>query len=115
MAQYITVKDQQFAIGDTVAVHQQILEGKKTRTQIFEGIVIAIQNREENTSFVVRKIASNSIGVEKIFPIMLPSIEKVVVRRKGDTRRSKLYFLRERIGKNAIKVKEKKTVVSQVA
>lgn len=115
MAQFVTFKDQTFAVGDTVVVHQQIQEGKKTRTQLFEGIIISVQNRQENKSFIVRKIASGGIGVEKIFPVQLPTIEKVVLRRKGDVRRSKLFYLRSRIGKSATKVKEKKTVQAVTA
>lgn len=110
MAQSLTIQNQLVEIGDTVAVHQQIQEGKKTRVQIFEGIVIAIQNREENKSFVVRKIATAGVGVEKIFPAFLPSIVKVAVKRKGVVRRSKLYFLRDKVGKRASKLKEKKVV-----
>lgn len=110
MAQHLVIKDQSVSVGDTVAVHQNIQEGGKTRIQIFEGIVIAVQNREENKNFTVRKIATGGIGVEKIFPVMLPSIAKIVVKRKGDVRRSKLYYLREKVGKRATKVKEKKTV-----
>lgn len=108
MAQYLDIQDKKVSIGDTIAVHQNIVEGGKTRVQIFEGIVIAIQNREENKSFTVRKIATNSIGVEKIFPVLLPSIVKVDVKRKGAVRRSKLYYLRGMIGKRASKVKELK-------
>jgi large subunit ribosomal protein L19 len=112
MAQYLTIKDQNISVGDTVRVHQRIVEEKKTRTQVFEGVVIAIRGKEAGKSFVVRKIATGSIGVEKIFPVMLPSIEKIDVKRKGDVRRSKLYYLRERIGKAATKVKEKELPVA---
>lgn len=107
MAQYLNYNDQEVAVGDTIRVHQRIVEEKRTRTQIFEGVVIAIRGKESGKSFVVRKISVGGIGVEKIFPVMLPSIEKIEVKRKGDVRRSKLYYLRERIGKAATKVKEK--------
>lgn len=107
----ITILNQPVHVGDTVAVHQSIKEGGKSRVQVFEGIVIGIQNREENKTFTVRKIATGSIGVEKIFPVMLPSINKVVVKRSGVIRRSKLYHLRQRVGVAASKLKEKKTVV----
>ncbi len=109
MAQYFSYQDQQISIGDTVRVHQQITEGKKTRTQIFEGIVIAIKGRENGKSFTVRKIGSAGIGVEKIFPVQLPGIKKIEVKRKGKVRRSKLYYLRDRVGKAATKIKEKDT------
>lgn len=107
MAQYLTYNDQEVAVGDTIRVHQRIVEEKRTRTQIFEGVVIAIRGKESGKSFVVRKISVGGVGVEKIFPVMLPSIEKIEVKRKGDVRRSKLYYLRERIGKAATKIKEK--------
>ena len=112
MAQYLTYQDQSISVGDTVAIHQKIQEGAKSRIQIFEGIVIAIQNREVNKSFTVRKIASGAIGVEKIFPLRLPSISKIQVKRQGAVRRAKLYYLRDRIGKSANKVREQKTSVT---
>ncbi|MBW7956166.1 50S ribosomal protein L19 [Patescibacteria group bacterium] len=107
MALYLTYNDQNIAVGDTIRVHQKIVEEKRTRTQIFEGVVIAIRGKESGKTFVVRKISVGGIGVEKIFPVMLPSIEKIEVKRKGDVRRGKLNFLRDRIGKAASKVKEK--------
>lgn len=109
MSQYFTYNDTEVSTGDTLRVHQEITEGAKTRVQIFEGIVIAIKNRGNGKSFTIRKIGSNSIGVEKIYPVNLPSIKKIEVKRKGLVRRSKLYFLRERIGKAATRIKEKAT------
>ena len=109
MAQFFTYKDQNIAVGDTVRVHQQISEGEKSRVQIFEGIVIAIRNRGTGKSFIVRRIGSGNVGVEKIIPINMPSIQKIEVKRKGQVRRSKLYYLRDRIGKAATKIKEKKS------
>lgn len=109
MAQYLNYNDQKFSVGDTVRVHQEITEGEKKRVQIFEGIVIAINNRDTGKSFTVRKIGANSIGVEKIFPILLPTIKKIEVKRQGSVRRSKLYYLRDKIGKAATRVKEKTT------
>lgn len=105
MANQLTWKDVNFAVGDTVRVHQTFEEGDKTRTQIFEGLVIAIRGHEGLKSFVVRHIASNNVGVEKIFPVETPTITKVEVKKKGSVRRAKLYFLRERLGKKATKVK----------
>ncbi len=105
MANQVTWQDVNFAIGDTIRVHQTFAEGDKTRTQIFEGIVIAIRGHAGLKSFVVRRIASNNIGVEKIFPIETPTITKVEVKKKGNVRRAKLYFLRDRTGKKATKVK----------
>jgi len=107
MAQNFTYNDQKINIGDTVRVHQEISEGKKTRVQIFEGIVIAIKNKEINKTFTVRKIASGNVGVEKSFPVMMPSIKKIEMKRRGDVKRSKLYYLRDKVGKAASRVKEK--------
>lgn len=107
MSQHFAYQDQTIATGDTVRVHQEISEGDKKRVQVFEGIVIAIKNGGAGKSFTVRKIATNAIGVEKIFPVLLPSIKKIELKRQGDVRRSKLYYLRERIGKAATRIKEK--------
>ena len=93
-----------FSAGDTVKVHIRVKEGKRERIQIFEGVVIKRQNGGVRETFTVRKI-SFGVGVEKIFPVHSPSIEKIEVTRKGKVRRAKLYYLRERIGKKA-KVKE---------
>ncbi|MBL7159409.1 50S ribosomal protein L19 [Candidatus Microgenomates bacterium] len=97
-----------FNVGDEIEVHLKIVEKKKERIQIFKGLVIAIRGREENKNFIVRKIASLGIGVERIFPLNSPWIKKIVVKRKGKVRRAKLYYLRERTGKAAVRVKEKK-------
>ena len=107
MAQTFTYQDQSINVGDNVRVHQEIVEGKKTRVQIFEGLVIAVKNRDINKTFTVRKIATAGVGVEKIFPVMMPSIKKIEVKRRGDVKRSKLYYLRDKVGKAAIRVKEK--------
>lgn len=114
MAQHATYNDQTISSGDTVRIHQEISEGDKTRIQVYEGIVIALKNRGVGQTMTVRKIGANGIGVEKIFPLALSSIKKIEVRRKGNVRRSKLYFLRDRIGKAATRIKEK-TVVAQAA
>ena len=95
-----------YEVGDTVRVHYKIIEGTRERIQIFEGIVIAIDNKGMNKNFTVRKI-SFDVGVERIFPVYSPRIAKVEVRKKGKIRRAKLYFLRERRGKSA-KLKELK-------
>jgi len=108
MSQHFTYNnDQTLSSGDTVKVHQEIIEGGKKRIQIFEGIIIAVKNVGSGQSFTVRKLASSGVGVEKIFPVNLPSIKQIEVIRKGDVRRSKLYFLRDRIGKAATRIKEK--------
>lgn len=115
MAQNFIYNDQKVSVGDNVSIHQEITEGGKKRVQVFEGLVIAIKNRGVGQSFTVRKIATGGIGVEKIFPVALPGIEKIVVKRTGKVRRNKLYYLRERTGKRAIKVKEKKTYTKTAA
>ncbi len=110
MSQYTTTPDnQQLATGDTIRVHQEISEGGKTRVQIYEGLIIAMKNRGNGRTMTVRKIGANGIGVEKIFPVQMPSIKKIEVKRKGAVRRAKLYYLRDRIGKAATKIKEKST------
>ena len=92
--------------GDTVKVHIRVKEGKRERIQIFEGVVLKRQNGGVRETFTVRKI-SFGVGVEKIFPVHSPSIEKIEVTRKGKVRRAKLNYLRDRVGK-AAKVKEAK-------
>ena len=91
-------------VGDTVRVHVHIKEGNRERIQVFEGTVIAKKHGGIEESFTVRRI-SYGIGVEKVFPLHAPSVEKVEVVRKGKVRRAKLYYLRDRVGK-AAKVKE---------
>ena len=91
-------------VGDTVKVHVKVKEGARERIQVFEGTVIAKKHGGIEESFTVRRI-SYGIGVEKVFPLHAPSVEKVEVVRKGKVRRAKLYYLRDRVGK-AAKVKE---------
>lgn len=93
-----------FNVGDTVKVYFKIVEGTVERIQVYEGIVIAKKNGGVRRTFMVRKI-SNGVGVERIFPLHSPRIEKVEVVRRGKVRRAKLYYLRNRVGK-AAKVKE---------
>ena len=95
----------EFNSGDTVAVQVRIREGGRERLQIFEGIVIAKKNRGLNSSFTVRKI-SNGEGVERVFQTHSKLITEIKVKRRGDVRRAKLYYLRERSGRSAI-IKEK--------
>lgn len=115
MAQHFSFQDQDISTGDTVRIHQQIVEGDKKRIQVYEGIVIAIKNRGVGKTFTVRKIGSNGIGVEKIFPVNMPGIVKVEVKSKGAVRRSKLYYLRDRIGKAASRIKEKSIISKTTA
>jgi large subunit ribosomal protein L19 len=93
-----------FSIGDTVKVHYKIIESGKERTQVYEGVVIAIHNKGNDKSFNVRRI-SYDVGVERIFPIYSPKISKIELVRKGSVRRAKLYYLREKSGK-AARIKE---------
>ncbi|MDX1667968.1 MAG: 50S ribosomal protein L19 [Limnobacter sp.] len=94
-----------FAAGDTVIVSVRVVEGSRSRLQAYEGVVIAKRNRGLNSSFIVRKISSGE-GVERTFQTYSPLIEKIEVKRFGDVRRAKLYYLRERSGKSA-RIKEK--------
>jgi len=89
----------QFAVGDTVDVHTRILEGDKERIQIFNGLVIARAGSGSRASFTVRRIVQGE-GVERKFPVHSPKIAKVEVKRSGVTRRAKLYYLRDRVGKS---------------
>jgi large subunit ribosomal protein L19 len=109
MSQHFDYNQTTISSGDTVRIHQEITEGAKKRIQIFEGIVIAIKNGGAGKSFTVRKIGTNGIGIEKIFPVMMPAIKQIELKRKGDVRRAKLYYLRDRIGKAATRIKEKST------
>jgi len=95
----------QFAPGDTVIVNVNVVEGSRKRVQAYEGVVIAKRNRGLNSSFIVRKISSGE-GVERTFQTFSPSIASIEVKRRGDVRRAKLYFLRARSGKSA-RIKEK--------
>ncbi|MCI0506075.1 MAG: 50S ribosomal protein L19 [Gammaproteobacteria bacterium] len=94
-----------FSPGDTVVVNVKVVEGNRERTQAFEGIVIAKRNRGINSSFTVRKV-SHGEGVERVFQTHSPGIQSVKVKRRGDVRRAKLYFLRDLQGK-AARIKEK--------
>jgi len=96
-----------FAPGDTVIVSVNVVEGTRKRVQAYEGVVIAKRNRGLNSSFIVRKI-SNGEGVERSFQLYSPLISAIEVKRRGDVRRAKLYYLRERSGKSA-RIKEKLT------
>lgn len=95
-----------FAPGDTLKVHVKVVEGNKQRVQVFQGIVIARQGDGLRESYKVRKV-SYGVGVERTFPLHTPTVEKIEVVTRGDVRRAKLYYLRDRIGK-AAKVKEKR-------
>ena len=95
-----------FNVGDTVKVHTKVVEGEKERIQVFAGLVIGRRGHGINETFTVRRISYGE-GVERVFPVNSPRIEKVVVDRQGKVRRAKLTYLRERIGKKALAVKAK--------
>ena len=96
----------EFRSGDTVKVHVRVVEGGRERVQVFEGVVIARNGGGINASFTVRKI-SFGVGVERVFPVHAPIIDKIEVTRRGDVRRAKLYYLRDRVGK-AARIKERR-------
>lgn len=96
-----------FKVGDGVRVHTKVREGEKERVQIFGGIVIARKGSGIQETFTVRRISYGE-GVERVFPVNSPNIEKIEVERESQVMRSRLYYLRDRIGKEAVKVKEKR-------
>jgi large subunit ribosomal protein L19 len=102
-----------FSAGDTVIVNVNVVEGERKRTQSFEGVVIAKRNKSLNSSFIVRKVSSGE-GVERTFQTYSPSIDSIEVKRRGDVRRAKLYYLRDRSGKSA-RIKEKLVARKTVA
>jgi len=94
-----------FAPGDTVVVQVKVTEGDKSRLQAFEGVILAVKNRGLHSAFTVRKI-SNGVGVERVFQTHSPIVDSIEVKRRGDVRQAKLYYLRELSGKKA-RIKEK--------
>jgi large subunit ribosomal protein L19 len=104
-AEQMTREVPEFGPGDTVIVQVKVKEGERERLQAYEGVVLAKRNRGVNSSFTVRKI-SNGEGVERVFQTYSPQVAEIQVKRRGDVRRAKLYYLRERSGKSA-RIKEK--------
>ncbi|NIA17391.1 MAG: 50S ribosomal protein L19 [Planctomycetes bacterium] len=96
-----------FEVGDTVDVHCRIREGQKTRVQVFSGVVISRKGRGVNETFTVRRVV-NDEGVERVFPLHSPNVVDVKPIRSGETRRAKLYFLRQRVGKS-VKLKQRRS------
>ncbi|OGF99850.1 50S ribosomal protein L19 [Candidatus Gottesmanbacteria bacterium RBG_13_37_7] len=110
-----------FSIGDTIKVHYKLIEKEKVsgkakrevkevireRIQVFEGIIIAIRGSQKNKSITVRRIGADKVGIERIFPLISPWIKKITIAKKGKVRRAKLYYLRDKLGKEAEKIKEK--------
>src|SRR5512138_3681196 len=100
-----------FSVGDSVRVHTKVVEGDKERIQVFSGVVIGRRGRGLNETFTVRRISYGE-GVERVFPVHSPRVDKVEVERKGSTRRAKLTYLRTRLGRGATLVKEKEGKVA---
>lgn len=128
MANQATWNTIKLSVGDTVRVHYKLIEHEKIagktkrevkeetreRVQIFEGIIIAIKGSVENQMITVRKIGVGAIGIERIFPVVSPWIKKIDVKKHGEVRRAKLYYLRARTGKAASKIEESsKTHIAQ--
>jgi large subunit ribosomal protein L19 len=103
--------DAKFGVGDSVRVHTKVVEGEKERIQVFAGVVIGKRGRGLNETFTVRRISYGE-GVERIFPLHSPRVDKIEVERVGSVRRAKLTYLRKRIGKGATLVKEKEAVAA---
>tara|TARA_B100000902_G_scaffold319948_1_gene312359 strand:- start:288 stop:644 length:357 start_codon:yes stop_codon:yes gene_type:complete len=99
-----------FKSGDQITVYYTIKEGKKERTQFFKGVVLQRKGAGKTETFTIRKV-SNGVGVERIFPINSPAIEKIVIEREGRVRRSRIFYMRERFGKKA-RIKEKRKISS---
>ena len=106
--------DSKFAVGDSVKVHTKVIEGDKERIQIFSGVIIGKRGTGLNETFSVRRISYGE-GVERVFPLHSPRVEKVEVEREGAVRRAKLTYLRKRLGKGATLVKEKAEKVATKA
>jgi large subunit ribosomal protein L19 len=103
-----------FNVGDTVRVHTKVVEGDKERIQVFAGLVIGRRGHSLNATFTVRRISYGE-GVERVFPLHSPRIDKIEIERKGEVRRAKLTYLRQRIGKGAMLVKEKAKAAKSAA
>ena len=105
--EFVEKKDlPEFSAGDTITVYTQIKEGDKTRTQFFRGVVLQRRGSGVTETFTIRKISGN-VGVERIFPVNLPAIEKIEVNKKGKVRRARIFYQRERTGK-AARIKERR-------
>lgn len=106
--EFVTKKEfPKFGAGDTITVFYEIREGEKTRTQFFRGVVIQLRGTGSSQTFTIRKM-SGDIGVERIFPINLPTLQKIEINKKGSVRRKRIFYFRELTGKKA-KIKEKRS------
>ena len=122
-------KSVDFHVGDTIRVHYKLIEHEKVagktkrevkeetreRVQVFEGIVISMKGSGDNTMFTVRHMGAGAIGVERIFPLISPWIRKIEVKKKGEVRRAKLYYLRGRQGKSATRINENTSLLDKKA
>lgn len=99
-----------FNVGDTIRVHYKIVEGEKTRIQPYEGIVISKRGSANSRTFTVRRIGANNIGVERIFPLLSPNIDRIDILKAGRVRRAKLFYLRDKKGRAATRVKEARKI-----
>ncbi len=105
--EFVTKKEfPEFSAGDTITVYYEIREGEKTRTQFFRGVVIQVKGTGSSKTFTIRKM-SGTVGVERIFPINLPALQKIEVNKRGSVRRKRIYYFRELTG-NKSRIKEKK-------
>ena len=105
--EFVEKKDfPEFSSGDTITVYYEIKEGQKTRTQFFKGVVIQVKGSGFSKTFTIRKM-SGTVGVEKIFPINMPAIQKIEINKRGSVRRARIYYFRELTGKKA-RIKEKR-------
>lgn len=107
--------DEEFRIGDTIRVHQKIQEDNKTRTQIFEGTVIALRGTGEAKTFTVRRIGAANVAIERIFPLSSPLVERVEVRAQAKVRRAKLYYIRDKTSKEIAELTKRTVGVSHHA
>ncbi|AFU69986.1 LSU ribosomal protein L19p RplS [Psychroflexus torquis ATCC 700755] len=106
--EFVEKKDfPEFSAGDTITVYYEIKEGQKTRTQFYKGVVIQIKGPGVSKTFTIRKM-SGTVGVEKIFPINMPAIQKIEINKRGSVRRARIYYFRNLTGKKA-RIKEKRT------
>ncbi len=100
--------DQEFRIGDMIRVHQRIQEDNKTRTQVFEGTLIAVRGTGINKMFTVRRLGANNVAIERIFPLASPFVERIEVKASGTVRRAKLYYIREKTSREIADITKRK-------
>ena len=106
--EFVTTKEfPEFAAGDTITVYYEIKEGSKTRTQFYRGVVIQKRGNGSTETFTIRKM-SGTVGVERIFPVSMPALQKIEINKKGSVRRARIFYFRELTGKKA-RIKEKRT------